>query len=88
MMYEDGTLVGPDSGMESDGRSDDEAGRREHHELLAPAPPFEDVEIDETFRRTGRFPGTVRVVVEGTTFWYVCSPLFEWFCYLILIGNP
>lgn len=31
--------------------------------------PFQDVEIDETFARAGRFPGTVKIVVEGTTFW-------------------
>ncbi|KAF9241831.1 hypothetical protein BU15DRAFT_87066 [Melanogaster broomeanus] len=36
--------------------------------------------IDETFTRTGRFPGTVKIVVESTTFWKSCSfasPFFE-----------
>lgn len=28
-----------------------------------------DVEVDETFTRQGRFPGTVKIVVEATTFW-------------------
>ena len=31
--------------------------------------PTEDVELDPTFTREGRFPGTVKIVVEGTTFW-------------------
>ena len=31
--------------------------------------PFEDVEIHPTFARVGRFPGTVKIVVEKTTFW-------------------
>ena len=30
------------------------------------------IEIDDTFtRRNGRFPGTVKIVVESTTFWWV-----------------
>jgi hypothetical protein len=29
------------------------------------------IEIDETFTRAGRFPGTVKLVVESTTFWWV-----------------
>ena len=30
------------------------------------------IEIDDTFtRRNGRFPGTVKIVVENTTFWWV-----------------
>lgn len=36
------------------------------------------IEIDDTFtRRNGRFPGTVKIVVESTTFWWVpprCYP--------------
>ncbi|EJD02810.1 uncharacterized protein FOMMEDRAFT_122870 [Fomitiporia mediterranea MF3/22] len=45
--------------------------------------PFEDVELDLTFTREGRFPGTVKIVVEGTTFWahreilVFASPFFE-----------
>lgn len=33
--------------------------------------PFEVVELDSTFSREGRFPGTVKIVVEGVTFWCV-----------------
>jgi hypothetical protein len=29
----------------------------------------EGIEIDETFTRKGRFPGTVKIVAESTTFW-------------------
>lgn len=29
----------------------------------------DDVELDPTFTRQGRFPGTVKIVVESTTFW-------------------
>lgn len=32
---------------------------------------LEDVQIDPTFTRGGRFPGTVKIIVEGTTFWCV-----------------
>ncbi|KAF8134449.1 hypothetical protein EV363DRAFT_1582519 [Boletus edulis] len=42
------------------------------------------IEIDDTFtRRNGRFPGTVKIVVECTTFWahkevlFFASPFFE-----------
>ncbi|KAF9227152.1 hypothetical protein BS17DRAFT_775052 [Gyrodon lividus] len=41
------------------------------------------IEIDGTFTRTGRFPGTVKIVVESTTFWahkevlFFASPFFE-----------
>jgi hypothetical protein len=31
----------------------------------------EAIEIDETFTKHGRFPGTVKIVVESTTFWSV-----------------
>lgn len=31
--------------------------------------PFGVVELDPTFTRQGRFPGTVKIVVEATTFW-------------------
>jgi len=43
----------------------------------------EAIEIDETFTRHGRFPGTVKIVVETTTFWahkevlFFASPFFE-----------
>ena len=30
------------------------------------------IEIDETFTRTSKFPGNVKIVVESTTFW--CAP--------------
>ncbi|KAH7888928.1 hypothetical protein F5I97DRAFT_1925476 [Phlebopus sp. FC_14] len=45
--------------------------------------PDQAIEIDETFTRTGRFPGTVKIVVENTTFWahkevlFFASPFFE-----------
>ena len=31
----------------------------------------DEVELDPTFTRQGRFPGTVKIVVESTTFWFV-----------------
>lgn len=31
----------------------------------------ESIEIDEAFTKHSRFPGTVKIVVEGTTFWSV-----------------
>lgn len=43
----------------------------------------EGIDIDETFTRKGRFPGTVKIVVESTTFWahkevlIFASPFFE-----------
>lgn len=30
----------------------------------------ESIEIDNTFTKTCRFPGTVKIVVESTTFWF------------------
>ncbi|KAF8973324.1 hypothetical protein BDZ97DRAFT_1780831 [Flammula alnicola] len=43
----------------------------------------EAIEIDETFTKNCRFPGTVKIVVESTTFWahkeilFFASPFFE-----------
>ncbi|THU95344.1 hypothetical protein K435DRAFT_755796 [Dendrothele bispora CBS 962.96] len=43
----------------------------------------EAIEIDETFTKHARFPGTVKIVVESTTFWahkevlFFASPFFE-----------
>ncbi|KIK62427.1 hypothetical protein GYMLUDRAFT_142603, partial [Collybiopsis luxurians FD-317 M1] len=43
----------------------------------------EDIEIDETFTKQAKFPGTVKIVVENTTFWahkevlVFASPFFE-----------
>ncbi|KAF9070079.1 hypothetical protein BDP27DRAFT_1324257 [Rhodocollybia butyracea] len=43
----------------------------------------EDIEIDETFTKHAKFPGTVKIVVENTTFWahkevlVFASPFFE-----------
>ncbi|KAG6813639.1 hypothetical protein H0H92_008875 [Tricholoma furcatifolium] len=43
----------------------------------------EAIEIDETFTKNSRFPGTVKIVVESTTFWahkevlFFASPFFE-----------
>ena len=31
--------------------------------------PSEEIEVDETFTRKARFPGTVKIIVEATTFW-------------------
>ncbi|KAJ3571760.1 hypothetical protein NP233_g3537 [Leucocoprinus birnbaumii] len=45
--------------------------------------PNEAIELDETFTRNSRFPGTVKIVVESTTFWahkevlHFASPFFE-----------
>lgn len=33
----------------------------------------EAIEIDETFTKNSRFPGTVKIVVESTTFWSVIA---------------
>lgn len=35
----------------------------------------EAIEIDETFTKNSRFPGTVKIVVESTTFWLVMSAM-------------
>ncbi|RDB16811.1 hypothetical protein Hypma_002664 [Hypsizygus marmoreus] len=43
----------------------------------------EAIEIDETFTKHSRYPGTVKIVVESTTFWahkevlFFASPFFE-----------
>lgn len=43
----------------------------------------EDIEIDETFTKNAKFPGTVKIVVENRTFWahkevlVFASPFFE-----------
>ncbi|KAG7098914.1 hypothetical protein E1B28_000811 [Marasmius oreades] len=43
----------------------------------------EAIEIDETFTKNAQFPGTVKIVVESTTFWahkevlFFASPFFE-----------
>ncbi|KAF8647041.1 hypothetical protein AX16_006878 [Volvariella volvacea WC 439] len=43
----------------------------------------EAIELDETFTKNSRFPGTVKIVVESTTFWahkevlFFASPFFE-----------
>ncbi|KAF9452344.1 hypothetical protein P691DRAFT_829342 [Macrolepiota fuliginosa MF-IS2] len=45
--------------------------------------PDQAIELDETFTKNSRFPGTVKIVVESTTFWahkevlYFASPFFE-----------
>ncbi|KZT66364.1 hypothetical protein DAEQUDRAFT_715034 [Daedalea quercina L-15889] len=44
---------------------------------------YEDIEIDETFAESSRFPGTVKIIVESTTFWahkevlYFASSFFQ-----------
>lgn len=35
--------------------------------------PDETIELDETFTKNSRFPGTVKIVVENTTFWFVTT---------------
>ncbi|KAJ3783412.1 hypothetical protein GGU10DRAFT_53327 [Lentinula aff. detonsa] len=43
----------------------------------------EDIEIDETFTKNAKFPGTVKIIVENTVFWahkevlVFASPFFE-----------
>lgn len=32
----------------------------------------EAIEIDEAFTKHSRYPGSVKIIVESTTFWYVC----------------
>lgn len=44
----------------------------------------DSVELDQTFTRQCRFPGTVKIVVESTTFWYV-RPFFSRILYSNLI---
>src|SRR5258707_3797959 len=34
----------------------------------------EPIDIDEAFTKTSKFPGTVKIVVESTTFWCVWPP--------------
>lgn len=35
---------------------------------------FEDpIEIDSTFTKASKLPGTVKIIVESTTFWYALS---------------
>jgi hypothetical protein len=31
----------------------------------------EPIDVDEAFTKCSKFPGTVKIVVESTTFWYV-----------------
>lgn len=33
----------------------------------------EPIEVDPTFRKDAEWPGTVKIVVEATTFWYVAD---------------
>jgi hypothetical protein len=33
----------------------------------------EAIEIDETFMRSWRFPGSVKIIVENTTFWFASN---------------
>lgn len=33
--------------------------------------PDEAIELDETFTKSTRFPGTVKIIVGNTTFWFV-----------------
>jgi hypothetical protein len=39
-------------------------------DLISELSSDDDIEIDETFTRHNKFPGTVKIVVESTTFWY------------------
>ena len=36
--------------------------------------PDEAIELDETFTKNTRFPGTVKIIVGNTTFWFVRYP--------------
>ena len=31
------------------------------------------IDVDSTFTKEGRWPGTVKIVVEATTFWYALT---------------
>jgi hypothetical protein len=35
----------------------------------------EPIDVDEAFTKHSKFPGTVKIVVESTTFWCVRGPL-------------
>lgn len=48
--------------------------------------PDEAIELDETFTRNSRFPGTVKIVVETTTFWFV--PLSSSYHQSSFINSP
>lgn len=37
---------------------------------------MEAIELDTTFMRNSIFPGTVKIVVEATTFWLVQHQMF------------
>jgi hypothetical protein len=47
----------------------------------------EAIEIDEAFTKHSRFPGTVKIVVDRTTFWYLYCMLFPRAHYLHYIGH-
>jgi hypothetical protein len=36
----------------------------------------EPIDVDEAFTKYSKFPGTVKIVVESTTFWCVSLPFF------------
>ncbi len=41
----------------------------------------EPIDIDEAFTKASKFPGTVKIVVESTTFWCV------WTCLLVQLNS-
>lgn len=45
----------------------------EEASILTAEESSEDIEVHETFARDAKFPGTVKIVVESTTFWSVGS---------------
>lgn len=48
---------------------DSDANEDDGDENASEGGKLEDVQIDSTFTRAGRFPGSVKIIVEGTTFW-------------------
>ncbi|KAF9478637.1 hypothetical protein BDN70DRAFT_879770 [Pholiota conissans] len=67
----------------------DEGEAEELDSELSGTEEEEAIEIDDTFTKNCRFPGTVKIVVESTTFWahkeilFFASPFFE----AVLSGN-
>jgi len=48
----------------------------------------EAIDIDETFTKNCTLPGTVKVIVESTTFWCACFTAFhEWLVIYLLLGH-
>ena len=46
------------------------------------------IQIDDAFTKHSRFPGTVKIIVESTTFWCVCLCLYIYLNVAILERTP